>query len=109
VKLPARGAQRLAIVGVALELGAIFEDGVEHFGRLDQENLEELGVEPVGVGREQPLRLGRQRWSRFGHRRAALRDSGDGGLQRDGAAAVDLRQRLELSQCPAWTTSSSHR
>jgi hypothetical protein len=36
MKLPARRAQRLAVAGVAPQLGAIFEDRVEHLGRLDQ-------------------------------------------------------------------------
>ena len=103
VELPACRAQCLAIAGVALELRPIFDDGVEHFLGLDEEDLEELGVEAVGVGGEQPLRLRRQRRSRRRDRCAALGDRGNRGLQRDGAAVssalrFDLRQRLELRQ-----------
>ena len=106
VELPARRAQCLAVAGIALELRAIFENGVENLVGLDEKDLEELGVEPIGIRREESLGFRRQRGSRRRDRRAALGDGGNGGFQRDGAHGVvgagglDLGQRLELGQGP---------
>ena len=64
VKLPARRAQRLAIARVPLELAAIGRDGVEHLSGLDEVDFQQLGIESLGIDREQSLRLRRNGRSR---------------------------------------------
>ena len=98
MELPPRRAQRLAIAEVPFELCAILEHLVEHLGGLDEEDLHQLGVETIGVRREQPLGLGRQRGRGRRRRRAALGDRADRRLERDRAFAVGPCQRLELGQ-----------
>ena len=72
-------------------------DRVEHVGGLDEEDLEELGVEPVGVGGEQSLRLA----DSAGAGAAAGAPLSAIAVTAASSAtvpAVGLRQRLELGQ-----------
>ena len=104
VELPARRAQRLAIAWIRGELCAIPDNVVEYLGGLDEEDLEELGVEPVGVGGQEPLRLCRQRGGGRCDGRSALGNRRDRGLQGDSACGVlgvrslDFGERRELGQ-----------
>ena len=91
MKLAARRAQRFAVAVVLLENGALRRDGVQHFARLGEIDVEQLGVESRSVGVQQPLRF-------LGDRRRGRGAAGGGdrrhrGRQRGGSAGVELGQR----------------
>ncbi len=90
VEPAAHGAQRLAVARVVDERAMLVADRVEHLRGFGQVDLEELGVEVLAVGLEQPLRLVGDRGRRG---RAGVRDRGGRLGERRGAAAVELRQR----------------
>ncbi len=91
MELPAHGAQRFAVAMIVGEDAALLGDGVQHLVRLGEIDIEQFGVEPLRIGREQPLRLlgnrGRGRGASGGG------DRGDGGRKRRGAAGVEFGDR----------------